>query len=65
MTTPNIVPLSKAHLCESCLCISDSTGERCMGCGSVGSLMSISRILNPCPALGQITYIFAGNELDS
>jgi hypothetical protein len=65
MTTenlPNIVPLADAVLCVSCTSVSDSRGEVCVACGAAGSLMNISRILNPQPELGRITYLFAGES---
>jgi hypothetical protein len=47
--------LSRAVLCVSCDCLSDSTTDSCPACGAVGSLFNLSRILNPNPKLGQVT----------
>lgn len=65
MTTPNIIPLSAALICVNCSCVSDSKGDICISCKANGKLLPIARILNPCPELGKITFIYAGAELDS
>lgn len=41
-----ILPLELAVLCVSCNRISDSPGDRCMACDAVGSLLSLSRVLD-------------------
>lgn len=58
-----IVPLQFAILCENCLAVLDSRqirGECCPACTSVGAMMSLSRILQPLPQLGQVTYMRIG-----
>lgn len=62
MTTPNIIPLSAAVICQNCICISDSTGDTCAFCKAVGSLLTIGRILNPEGYPGRINYFRVGEE---
>lgn len=52
MTTPNIIPLSRATICVECCCVTDSKGDICVSCKANGSLLPISRILSPTPELG-------------
>jgi len=39
------IPLDRATLCISCNCITESTGDRCNYCGSLG-IVNLSRWLN-------------------
>ncbi len=59
---PQTIPLRDAVLCISCNVVSNSRGETCAYCGWTGSLLNLSRILNPTPELGSITYLYAGGE---
>lgn len=54
-----MIPLALAMLCENCQTISDSRTDTCPLCKSSGCLMSLGRVLNPTPELGQISYIFS------
>lgn len=42
---PAIVPALTAVFCVNCGQVSNSTGERCIGCDSVGGLLNVARIL--------------------
>ena len=59
MTVPNIIALNRAVLCESCFTVNDSTGETCVCCKAVGTLLPLARVLNPTPELGAVTFILA------
>jgi hypothetical protein len=54
----NSIPLSRAFLCVNCEQVSEAKHEACPVCGSV-TLLSLARILNPSPELGQVTFILA------
>jgi hypothetical protein len=57
---PDTIPLSLALLCENCSTVVNAhelRGEVCPACGCQGALLSLARILNPMPELGEITYI--------
>ena len=58
----NIINLRDAVLCVSCCAVSDAHGDLCPKCGELGGLLSLARVLNPSPELGQISYIFAGRD---
>jgi hypothetical protein len=57
MTTPNIIPLSRAVLCMDCMTVNDSTSEVCVACGETGGLLNLGRVLNPTPELGAVTFL--------
>lgn len=57
-----MIPLQRAMICENCAVISELRNETCPYCKAEGCLISLPRILNPNPQLGQITYIFAGRS---
>lgn len=40
------IPLDRALLCESCKCIVESHNDTCPYCASVGTLMSLAKILD-------------------
>lgn len=59
-----MIPLSQAVMC-ACGIISDQRevkAERCASCGSQGQFLSLARVLNPNPQLGQVTYVLASHE---
>jgi len=55
--SPQVIPLKAAMLCVDCQMISDSRNDTCPFCTHKHCLLSLSRILNPSPDLGQITFI--------
>jgi hypothetical protein len=50
----NEIPLWRAVLCADCDTISDSATDHCPGCGSHGSLLSLSRIVEGRSGRGQV-----------
>ena len=67
-TPLSIVPLAYAVLCVACSCIVDSRechGDRCSACASSSGLLSLARVLNPQPELGEITYIHVSRGASS
>lgn len=63
-----MVHLSKAVMCCNCSVISDMTqtrGDVCPACACQGQMLSLARILNPCPQLGSVTYVYSGQESKS
>ena len=54
---PQIIALPVAMLCVDCQMISDTRNDTCPFCTHKHCLLSIARILNPTPELGQITFI--------
>ena len=55
-----MIPLSRAMLCENCAIISAPVNDTCPGCQATGCLLSLARVLNPSPELGQINFIVRG-----
>lgn len=55
-----MITLRNALLCVNCDTICDAgavRGERCPSCDAQGSLLSLSRVLNPDAATGRIKSI--------
>lgn len=42
-----IIPLEKAVYCQNCNMITDSVGEICLSCKSVGGLVLMERLIPP------------------
>ena len=62
---PDTIPLSLALLCENCSTVVNAhelRGEVCPACGCQGALLSLARILNPMPELGEINYILSSRS---
>lgn len=57
-----IVSFNEAVLCVSCRAISNVSRDTCPACGDRGTLLSLARVLQPTPELGQITYILVTEE---
>lgn len=60
-----MILLQNALLCENCTHVIDTMevkGEQCPKCASTGSLLSLARVLNPSPTLGQITFIYSAGR---
>lgn len=54
-----MIPLIFAQLCVVCEHISEARGDTCPKCMASGSLLSVSRILNPEPSRGRVTFVIA------
>jgi hypothetical protein len=46
-STHAIIPLEKAVYCQNCNMITDSVGEICISCKSVGGLLLVERLIPP------------------
>jgi hypothetical protein len=57
-----IIPGKRAMWCVSCDSVSNSTSDDCPACGASLRMISLNRIMNPCPELGAITYVYSGAE---
>lgn len=53
-----LIPFNHAVLCldPDCRTISDVRNDHCPACGNLG-LLSLARVLQPCPELGAINFI--------
>lgn len=60
-----IIPWPTAVLCVSCRAVSNATSETCPACGDCGSLLSLARVLQPTPELGQITYVLSAYGINA
>lgn len=60
-----MLTLRSAVLCAGCQTISNVTGDTCPGCGANGSLLSLSRVLNPSPELGVVTFVLSSTLTES
>ena len=62
-----MISLQNALLCTSCDWVVDAAtvrAEQCPKCAATGTLLSLSRVLNPSPRLGTITFILASGAND-
>lgn len=54
-----MIALALAQLCVVCEHVVEARGEVCPKCMASGSLLSVSRILNPNPERGELRFVMA------